>query len=52
MDEADRCAQLLLLREGRLLGKLTPGDLREQTGESRLEDAFLRRIRTREGAQS
>jgi len=52
MDEADRCAQLLLLREGRLLGKLTPGDLREQTGESRLEDAFLRLIRTREGAQS
>ena len=52
MDEADRCARLLLLREGRVLAQLTPGGLREQTGESRLEDAFLRLIRTREGAQS
>ncbi len=52
MDEADRCARLLLLREGRVLAQLTPRRLREQTGESRLEDAFLRLIRTREGAQS
>ena len=49
MDEADRCSRLLLMREGRVLAQLTPGELREQTGESQLEDAFLRLIRTGEG---
>lgn len=52
MDEADRCDDLLLLREGRLVAQLTPAKLREQTGETFLEDAFLRLIRTRTEAQS
>ncbi len=42
MDEADRCHSLLLLRGGRLLASVTPGDLRARTGEQDLEAAFLR----------
>ncbi len=42
MDEAARCDDLLLLRDGRLLGALTPDELRERTGERELEAAFLR----------
>ena len=41
MDEADRCDRLLLLREGRLLAQATPAELRERTGEERLDDVFL-----------
>jgi ABC-2 type transport system ATP-binding protein len=41
MDEADRCDSLLLLREGGLVGSLTPDELRAQTGERDLEAAFL-----------
>jgi ABC-2 type transport system ATP-binding protein len=44
MDEASRCNHLLLLREGRLLAALTPGELRERTGEDDLEAAFLRLV--------
>ncbi len=42
MDEAGRCDDLLLLRDGRLLASLTPAELRERTGEHDLETAFLR----------
>jgi len=41
MDEAQRCDALLLLREGGLLGSLTPDELRARTGEQDLEAAFL-----------
>jgi ABC-2 type transport system ATP-binding protein len=41
MDEADRCDQLLLLREGRLLAAGTPEELRASTGTSDLGAAFL-----------
>lgn len=41
MDEAKRCDALLLLREGGLLGSLTPDELRARTGEQDLEAAFL-----------
>ena len=41
IDEADRCDALLLLRDGGLLGSLTPDELRERTGERDLEAAFL-----------
>ena len=44
MDEAERCDDLLLLREGRLLAAGTPDELRERTGERDLEDVFLRLI--------
>lgn len=42
MDEAARCDQLLLLRDGGLLADLSPNELRAKTGEDDLETAFLR----------
>ncbi len=44
MDEADRCDELLLLREGELLATGTPDELRERTGTRDLDDAFLRLV--------
>jgi ABC-2 type transport system ATP-binding protein len=41
MDEAARCQQVLLLREGRLIAADSPAGLRERTGEDDLERAFL-----------
>lgn len=46
MDEADHCADLVLLRDGHLLAHLTPDELRAKTGRDQLEDAFLELIRT------
>lgn len=41
MDEAARCARVLLMREGKLVADGTPAELRAQTGEDDLERAFL-----------
>lgn len=41
MDEADRCHELLLLRDGRVLAAGTPDELRTRTGTSDLGEAFL-----------
>jgi ABC-2 type transport system ATP-binding protein len=41
MDEADRCDDLLLLREGRVVAAGTPAAIRERTGSDDLEQAFL-----------
>lgn len=41
MDEADHCGDLLLMREGHLVAHTTPTQLREDTGCTSLEDAFL-----------
>jgi ABC-2 type transport system ATP-binding protein len=41
MDEADHCGDLLLMREGHLVAHTTPARLREDTGCTSLEDAFL-----------
>jgi ABC-2 type transport system ATP-binding protein len=41
MDEADHCGDLLLMREGHLVTHTTPTQLREDTGCTSLEDAFL-----------
>lgn len=41
MDEADHCGDLLLMRDGRLVAHTTPTQLREDTGCTSLEDAFL-----------
>jgi ABC-2 type transport system ATP-binding protein len=41
MDEADRCDELLLLREGRLLAAAPPDAIRARTGAADLEHAFL-----------
>jgi ABC-2 type transport system ATP-binding protein len=45
MDEADHCADLLLMREGYLVAHTTPHQLREDTGCTSLEEAFLSIIR-------
>jgi ABC-2 type transport system ATP-binding protein len=44
MDEAERCDELLLLREGRVLATGTPAAIRERTGAPDLDAAFLRLI--------
>lgn len=41
MDEAEHCDRLLLMRDGHLLAQLTPDELRADTGETSLENAFL-----------
>ena len=41
MDEAGRCDELLLVRDGRLVAHDTPDALRAETGEPDLERAFL-----------
>jgi ABC-2 type transport system ATP-binding protein len=41
MDEADRCDELVLLREGRVVAQGAPGTLRERTGADDIEGAFL-----------
>jgi ABC-2 type transport system ATP-binding protein len=41
MDEASRCDELLLMREGRIVAAASPDELRRRTGEQELEAAFL-----------
>lgn len=45
MEEASRCDDLLLLREGKLLARLTPAELSRRGHSSDLEKAFLHIIR-------
>lgn len=52
MDEAVRCKSLLLMREGRLIDELTPQQLLQKTGESEMEQAFLRLIEMSEAGTS
>jgi ABC-2 type transport system ATP-binding protein len=44
MDEADRCDELILLREGAVLATGTPADLRARTHTDSLDDVFLRLV--------
>jgi len=46
MDEAERCSEILLMREGRVLTHDTPAGLKQRTGTDRLDAAFLRLIAT------
>lgn len=41
MDEAERCDQLLLMREGRILAQGTPAAVKERAGATDIESAFL-----------
>ncbi|MEV7420319.1 ABC transporter ATP-binding protein [Streptomyces sp. NPDC089919] len=41
MDEAERCHDLLLMREGRILAQDTPDALRRRTGADTVEEGFL-----------
>jgi ABC-2 type transport system ATP-binding protein len=50
MDEAERCDELLLMRDGRLLATESPAQLRERTGKDDLEEAFLALIEASEAA--
>ena len=45
MDEAGRCDQLLLMRDGRLLADAPPDEIRGRSGTDDLEQAFLRLIK-------
>jgi ABC-2 type transport system ATP-binding protein len=47
MDEAARCDEVLLLRDGRLLAQATPAGLEQRTGTGDLEQAFLRLVEER-----
>lgn len=47
MDEAARCEQLLLMRDGEILAQTTPNSLLDRTGADGMEDAFLRLIEAR-----
>jgi ABC-2 type transport system ATP-binding protein len=44
LDEARHCDRLILLREGRLLAQLTPGELASRTGTVDMDEAFVRLI--------
>jgi ABC-2 type transport system ATP-binding protein len=50
MDDAAHCEQLVFMREGKIIAKGAPAELREATGkpDASLEDAFLFFIRRRE----
>ena len=41
MDEADRCDHLVFMREGEIIASASPDEIRRQTGEDDLEDAFI-----------
>jgi ABC-2 type transport system ATP-binding protein len=44
MDEAERCDELLLLRDGRLLARGTADEIRARTGAAGMDEAFLRLV--------
>ncbi len=47
LDEAARCDEIVLMREGRLLATTTADGLRRDTGTSDLDEAFVRLIERR-----
>ena len=47
MDEAERCDELLLMRNGAIVATGSPHDLRERTGHEDIEEAFLGAARRR-----
>jgi ABC-2 type transport system ATP-binding protein len=44
MDEAERCDQLLLMRDGVILAQDTPAAIKEQAGTEDIESAFLKLV--------
>jgi ABC-2 type transport system ATP-binding protein len=50
MDEAERCDRLLLMREGRIIADASPDEIRERTGATDIEHAFLRLVEEKEEA--
>ncbi len=45
MDEAERCDTLILMRDGRVLAHESPARLKERTGTTDLDSAFLQLLR-------
>lgn len=45
MDEAERCDDLVLLRNGKVVAHSTPAELKRQTGTMTIEEAFLKLAR-------
>ncbi|MGI8702753.1 MAG: ABC transporter ATP-binding protein [Nocardioidaceae bacterium] len=45
MDEAERCQDVLLMRDGRVLAQQNPAVLKERTATTNLDEAFLRLVR-------
>jgi sodium transport system ATP-binding protein len=43
------CDRIVIIARGQVVAEGTPDELREQTGESNLEDAFVKAIGTEEG---
>ena len=41
MDEAERCDHLVFMREWQIIASASPDEIRRQTGEDDLEDAFI-----------
>ena len=48
MDEAERCDRLLLMREGRIIADGSPDGIRERTGATDIEHAFLHLVEGQE----
>ena len=44
MDEAERCDDVFLVRDGQLLWKDSRVELLKSTGTSTVEDAFLKKV--------
>ena len=47
MDEAERCDELLLMREGEILAQCPPAELLRTSGAATVEEAFLQLVRAR-----
>jgi ABC-2 type transport system ATP-binding protein len=47
MEEATRCDEVLLIRDGHLLAQATPAELARRTGADDLDQAFLRLVQQR-----
>jgi ABC-type multidrug transport system ATPase subunit len=45
MDEANRCDDLLLMRQGRIIAHTTPANLLLESGKADADEAFLELIR-------
>ena len=50
MDEAERCDELLLLRDGRLVARGRAADIRARTGAAGMDEAFLQLIASEAGS--
>ena len=50
MDEAERCDQLLLMREGRIIAQDTPAAIKDKAGTDDVESAFLALVERAGGA--